>query len=328
MRVLFSSSPGLGHLFPMIPLAWALRTGGHDVLVASTGDVVERAVQAGLPAVEAAPGLDMMKFFGTTVRENERFGDFASIHELFVEDPRRATELVARVFGALGDRLTDGMLAAAQGWRPDLVVFGQMDSAGPFIAAKLGIPAVQHNFGSARGTDELALYAKYTDAYDRHGVTRPTEADAIIDIATEGLGTPQIGWPMRYVAYNAGGVLPGWLLAQRERPRVCVTLGTAVGLMSVGALGQIVGTMLAVGFGSLTAGPHLGSLVTDFDMRNRAHLALLAINLFSLWQFAVVSLGISRLTGRSFGRVALVVFAVWILYKGLAAWLRLIQFAA
>ena len=60
MRVLFSSSPGLGHLFPMIPLAWALRTGGHDVLVASTGDVVERAVQAGLPAVEAAPGLDMM----------------------------------------------------------------------------------------------------------------------------------------------------------------------------------------------------------------------------------------------------------------------------
>ncbi|QWF83301.1 nucleotide disphospho-sugar-binding domain-containing protein [Amycolatopsis sp. CA-230715] len=240
MRVLFTSSPGLGHLFPMIPLAWALRTGGHDVLVASTGDVVERAAQAGLPAVEAAPGLDVMKFFETTMRENERFGDFASLRELFVEDPRRAMELVARVFAALGDRLTEGLLAAAQGWGPDLVVFEQMDSAGPFIAAKLGIPAVQHNFGSARGTDELALYAKYTDAYDRHGVTRPTEADAIIDIATEGLGTPQIGWPMRYVAYNAGGVLPGWLLAKRERPRVCVTLGTAVGLMSVGALGQIV----------------------------------------------------------------------------------------
>src|SRR5689334_24073985 len=44
----------------------------------------------------------------------------------------------------------------------------QMDSAGPFIAAKLGIPAVQHNFGSARGTDELALYAKYTDRSEEH----------------------------------------------------------------------------------------------------------------------------------------------------------------
>ncbi|MFB9904859.1 nucleotide disphospho-sugar-binding domain-containing protein [Allokutzneria oryzae] len=239
MRVLFASSPGLGHLFPMIPLAWALRSAGHDVLVATTGDAVQRAAQAGLPAVEAAPHLDVEKFFSSP--QQAKFGDWASLRKLFLEQPEKAMEIVAERFAQLGDQLADGMLAAAQGWGPDLVVFEQMDSAGPFVAAKLGIPAVQHNFGASRGSGEVAMFAKHTAAYDRHGATRPTEAAAIIDIATAGLGTAQLGWPMRYVAYNAGGVLPEWLLAKRDRPRVCVTLGTVVGRLSgVGALGAVV----------------------------------------------------------------------------------------
>src|SRR5690606_36907311 len=46
---------------------------------------------------------------------------------------------------------------------------------------------------------------------------------------------------VRYVAYNAGGQLPDWLLAKRERPRVGITLGTVVSRMAgVGALAQIV----------------------------------------------------------------------------------------
>ncbi|GAA4015536.1 salmochelin biosynthesis C-glycosyltransferase IroB [Allokutzneria multivorans] len=239
MRVLVSSSPGLGHLFPMIPLAWALRAAGHEVLVATTADGVEQSARAGLAVVDAAPGLDVYKFFQESSKDSSV--DWGQLRELFQTDPAKAAELVAERFAALGDQLSEGMLEAAQGWRPDLVVFEQMDSAGPFVAAKLGIPAVQHNFGAARGTQEVALYAKHTDAYDRHGVTRPTEPAAIIDIATESLGTTQIGWPMRYVAYNAGGKLPDWLLAKRERPRVCVTLGTVVTKLSgVGALTQIV----------------------------------------------------------------------------------------
>ena len=33
--MLFAVSPGIGHLFPTIPLAWALRGAGHEVLVAT-----------------------------------------------------------------------------------------------------------------------------------------------------------------------------------------------------------------------------------------------------------------------------------------------------
>jgi UDP:flavonoid glycosyltransferase YjiC (YdhE family) len=56
MRILFSTFPGLGHFFPLVPLAWAARTAGHEVLVATTSRALEACGQAGLPAVEAAPG--------------------------------------------------------------------------------------------------------------------------------------------------------------------------------------------------------------------------------------------------------------------------------
>jgi L-noviosyl transferase len=34
MRFLFSTLPGLGHFFPIVPLAWGVRAAGHDVVVA------------------------------------------------------------------------------------------------------------------------------------------------------------------------------------------------------------------------------------------------------------------------------------------------------
>jgi hypothetical protein len=33
---------------------------------------------------------------------------------------------------------------------------------------------------------------------------------------------------MRFVPYHGGGVLPDWLAGPKERPRVCITLGTTV----------------------------------------------------------------------------------------------------
>ncbi len=35
MRVLFVSLPGVAHVFPAVPLAWALRVAGHDVIMAT-----------------------------------------------------------------------------------------------------------------------------------------------------------------------------------------------------------------------------------------------------------------------------------------------------
>ncbi len=66
MRVLFVSYPAIGHVFPTVPLAWALRAAGHEVLVA-TGCTGLEAANAGLHVADVAPGLDMENFFQETV---------------------------------------------------------------------------------------------------------------------------------------------------------------------------------------------------------------------------------------------------------------------
>src|SRR5205809_2675094 len=57
MRVLFAGAPGVGHLFPLVPLARALRAQGHDVAIASM-DGGEAVAASGLPYLGLAPGVD------------------------------------------------------------------------------------------------------------------------------------------------------------------------------------------------------------------------------------------------------------------------------
>jgi len=49
VRVLVTTSPGLGHTFATIPLSWALRAAGHEVLFATAG-----RLDGDLPAVLGA----------------------------------------------------------------------------------------------------------------------------------------------------------------------------------------------------------------------------------------------------------------------------------
>ncbi|MBL9138484.1 MAG: YIP1 family protein [Verrucomicrobiales bacterium] len=95
----------------------------------------------------------------------------------------------------------------------------------------------------------------------------------------------------------------------------------------IGAVGMVVGLFLAMGTGRLLAGPHLGALIKELDLGNRLHLALVAFNFFSLWQTAVMAIGVSRFANRPFLPVAVVLFGLWLGYKGVAILLGLAQFA-
>ena len=53
MRVLVSSTPGYGHVLPMVPLARALLAAGHEVLWATAADACSRVAAAGIEAVPA-----------------------------------------------------------------------------------------------------------------------------------------------------------------------------------------------------------------------------------------------------------------------------------
>lgn len=40
MRILFTSNPLVGHVFPLLPLMYAARNAGHEVMVATGAELI------------------------------------------------------------------------------------------------------------------------------------------------------------------------------------------------------------------------------------------------------------------------------------------------
>jgi UDP:flavonoid glycosyltransferase YjiC (YdhE family) len=242
VRVLFAVSPGIGHLFPTVPLAWALRAAGHDVLVATAAEGVETAVRAGLPAVETAPRAAIDAIFGAaTGPPDERARRMSARGRRIAEAGHAVHELLLRTFGQVSAVTAAATAAAARRWRPDLVVHSRLQGAGLAAASALGVPAVEHGFNLQREDDLAGRFLPHlADAYERVGapLALPPRR-AVIHVAPEEmmLGPASAAWSMRYVPYNAGGELPEWLWHPPERPRVLITMGTVVPrLQGVGGL--------------------------------------------------------------------------------------------
>ena len=229
VRALFATSPGLGHVFPTISLAHALRAAGHEVLVATPGG--KEAANAGLHVVDTAPGVDIGAVFQQAASEQPEEFDYSTD-----VDTEKGLEFVGAIFAKLSGVSVDLTVSAAESWRPDVVVYSSMEGTGPLVAAKLGVPAVSHGFGFAdEASMTEAIFKKMVEERERHGVQGFPEVRESIDVAPPSMvDRPVRGWPMRYVPYNGGGVLPEWVLERPARPRVAVTLGTV--LTQVGAL--------------------------------------------------------------------------------------------
>ena len=242
MRVLVTASPGLGHMLPMVPISWALRAAGHEVLLAMAGRSAEH-----VPML-AASGLHVVRTAGhenfvRLVNAARGSMDVQAIQKKIKEASRsgafdQLTNLAVGLFAPQSDMVADAVVAVAEDWRPDLVLHSPMEGAGPLAAAKLGVPAVEQAFGVFSQADRLTQLAEaLADTYRRHGVDGPPERRGLLNVAPPGMGTPELGWPMRYVPYNGGGQLPDWLVKAPQRPRVVVTLGTVVpGFQGIGPL--------------------------------------------------------------------------------------------
>ena len=55
MRMLVSTTPGLGHLLPMLPLARAARDRGHEVVIAAGTSLAEVVAEAGFRHAPMGP---------------------------------------------------------------------------------------------------------------------------------------------------------------------------------------------------------------------------------------------------------------------------------
>lgn len=247
MRVLMLTAPALGDVFPTVPLAWALRAAGHDVLYAGGGGVAEVA-RAGLPFVDAAPGFDFAQLFRDHARQAGVDGQ-AAVYDDVVDDEAAAD--VAALFGKVSAPVADGVVDVARWWRPDVVVTTDLQACGGLVGSLLQVPVVHvgHMFAVVPDMGDR-LRDAIADVHARHGADARPPARAAVQTLPPSLGEGDPDrWLMRYVPYNGSfaevGSLPAWLTRPPDRPRVCVTLGTVLPML--GGLAALAPLMDEVG---------------------------------------------------------------------------------
>ncbi|MFB9237823.1 nucleotide disphospho-sugar-binding domain-containing protein [Plantactinospora siamensis] len=232
MRVLLVSAPLLGHVLPLVPLGRALRAAGHEVLV-GTAAAATTVRDSGLDVRDIAPGFDFDRIArGLLLR-----------HPLVARAElagTAGTRGVALLFGAVNDRLVDGLVATARQWKPDLVLHEPLAVAGAVAAARHDVPAVRVENSLFDGSELVRVTAdRLGPALRRHGLTALPPPAAAVAVAPPSV-LRQHGWPMRYEPYGGEGELPVWLARPGDRPRILVSRSTVNGPGSTGLMRAVV----------------------------------------------------------------------------------------
>ncbi|ANY07676.1 nucleotide disphospho-sugar-binding domain-containing protein [Pseudonocardia sp. HH130630-07] len=241
MRLLFTAVAAHGHVLPLAPLMSAALDDGHAVgLVTAAGlaDVVATELPAGVEHLPAGP----MPF------------------ELATEAARRtgedlmapSTDGIGETFGGvLLDLAADDALAAARGWRPDVVVSEVYCTVGPLVAAALARPLHRLRMTAP-------LPAVLTAAIDRAAAVRyaqrglaPCPVASVLDLwpaelrdpAPDGPGAVPVV-PVRAGAHRRPAPSGAWTPPPAgPRPRVLVSMGTI--FSSTDVLGAVVDAVAA-----------------------------------------------------------------------------------
>ncbi|ASR37717.1 hypothetical protein BAY61_24975 [Prauserella marina] len=213
MRLLFVSAPLLGHAFPMVPLARAMRDSGHDVLFA-TGGAALSVADAGLTTADV----------GARVRLGRAGLGVALRHPLLARvEAAGAADLgfVSRLFGSVNTSMLADVLAVADRWKPDLIVHEPLAASAAIAADRYGIPAVVHDTSLFDG-------AALTEATARRMGSKVAAPSTVLRTAPRSVLATEGGWPLRYVPYSGSGPVPGWLTTPGP-PRVLVSRSTVQG---------------------------------------------------------------------------------------------------
>jgi UDP:flavonoid glycosyltransferase YjiC (YdhE family) len=130
MRMLFTSTAGLGHLLPLLPIAQAALQAGHDVSVATAPRHGERLVTLGLgwfPLGQPS--------------EQERRA---------VHDPQDPEAGPTAMFGRLNPSAAlPAMRSIVDSWRPDVVVSEAAEFSGGMVAGLHRLPTIRVHPGLA-----------------------------------------------------------------------------------------------------------------------------------------------------------------------------------
>ncbi|MGP3912312.1 activator-dependent family glycosyltransferase [Nonomuraea sp. 10N515B] len=259
MRILFATYAEKTHFFLMVPLAWALQSAGHEVRVASQPELTEVITGAGLTAVPVGKNHSfwrVMRAYPLFDPRKDKVPPYGiaetPAHELTWEYLSWGYgQVVPWWWRLLNDTMIDDLAGLCRQWEPDLVIWDQITYAAPIAATACGAAHARFMwsvdlFARMRthflrlkppgGRDPLAEWLgsrvePYGGAFSEDMVNGHFTIDYFPDSLRK---DPDLDLdldlhyvPMRYVPYNGLSVIPPWLREPPERPRVCLTLGTA-----------------------------------------------------------------------------------------------------
>ncbi|MGI5271977.1 activator-dependent family glycosyltransferase [Nonomuraea sp. CA-218870] len=243
MRVVIATQAERSHFHSLVPLAWALSTAGHEVRVASHADLMDAVAGAGLTGVRVGSSSVMRHVMRRAVASAPEF-DLSRPDEMSGEELARWNErVVPWWWRVVNDPIVADLVAFCRWWRPQLVIWEPVTFAGPIAAQACG---AAHGrllwsvdvYARLRGrfldggpvADPLAEWlGRRAGAYGLRFSEELTHGQFTLDHMPASLRMdgrpPAERVPVRYVPYNGRAVVPAWVHARRERPRVCVSLG-------------------------------------------------------------------------------------------------------
>ena len=224
MRILFTATPLVGHVFPMLPLMHAAREAGHEVVMATGTDMVPDLQRRGFTTWTVGPG------FGEALAELEQANAVppASHEEQLGRD---AVHLFARP----SVRRALDLIPRAAAWHPDIVISEITELAGREAAHTAGALPVSHGFGThVPDTRALAgvLFDHFSSGLGTPNRLHAFETGIYVDPCPPGLQSAEFSgmdvWPVRPSAGQIAAEerLPQQFLELPRRPLVYVTLGT------------------------------------------------------------------------------------------------------
>lgn len=264
MRVAITMWPAPAHVYPFVPLAWALRSAGHDVIFVSHPAIGEVVSAEGLPFAAACDPEGLPALQGPGGAFPEERADVARITQALnlPEDPLGTWNTVTQFFlPAMWDftpyrgsaeaemPVMDGMVAFFRQWKPDLVIWDPCLPGAGVAARACGARHARYTgpdmigwcldqFEQATSGPDAPtvdnplvetlrpLAEKYDVPLDRETLFGQFSVNPMPPAINLPVNTRMI--PVRWLSHTRQGQLPGWLYPVPDRPRIGLSLGVSV----------------------------------------------------------------------------------------------------
>jgi glycosyltransferase (activator-dependent family) len=256
MRVMFIAPPAKVHAYMQVPLAWALRSAGHEVCVANRPSMTDDITGMGLTSVPVGADFNPAAYVSDAGAETPPWDkwmevlDYAEFRpEKLTYDFMHAVHAAWTLFykGVSPRDMMDDLVRFARGWEPDLVVWDTFAFGGGVAAEACGaaharllcgldlVGRMRERYlgvlaGRPPGLCEDPLrewlepvLARYGCGFSEDVVVGQWTIDPVPSSLR--LDGGQLCVPVRGVPYNGRAVVPGWLREPPKRRRVCLTLG-------------------------------------------------------------------------------------------------------